>query len=64
MPDGSSSAAPVITPGPIAFNSLLVQRNGELAGKRVRALASANQILIRSRPEWCGVYERIASTEQ
>ena len=37
IPDGSSSAAPVITPGPIAFNSLRIQRYGEFIGKRGRA---------------------------
>src|SRR5580700_3376209 len=33
MPDGSSSAAPVIIPGPSDFSSVRIQRDGAVVGK-------------------------------
>jgi hypothetical protein len=35
MPDGSSSAAPVITPGPSDFNSNRIHRAGAGVGKKI-----------------------------
>jgi hypothetical protein len=44
MPDGSSSAAPVITPGPSAFNSTRIHRAGANVGtKEVEAQTPTNQ---------------------
>jgi len=46
MPDGSSSAAPVITPGPSDFNSNLIHRAGALSARKSR---SANSLRITAR---------------
>src|SRR5450755_4508709 len=49
MPDGSSSAAPVMTPGPSAFNSDRIHRDGVDARmkKSERKLPTKSQLRIR-----------------